>query len=80
MSENTPQKKWYYGVPAVAAWLLLLGPFAFPFLWKSPSFNLFWKIALTILVTALTVYMLLGTMKIVEYVLREIRQIQTVTS
>lgn len=68
--------KWYYGVPAVLLGLILLGPFAFPILWKSPRFNMAWKIILTAAVTLLTVYMIAGTVKIAEYTVREIQRLQ----
>jgi hypothetical protein len=65
---------------ALAVWgaLLLLGPFAFPLLWKSPAFNRFWKIALTVVFTALTVYLLWGTGEIIKYVLKEAKQLQLI--
>jgi putative effector of murein hydrolase len=63
--------KWYYGVPAVLGALFLLGPFAFPLLWKSPAFNRFWKIILTSLITAATIAMLISTWQLVQIILRE---------
>ncbi len=75
--EPAPEKKrWYLSVPSVLAGLIFLGPLAFPLLWKSPSFNRFWKIFLTFAVIAATVYMLMGTWKIVEYVIQEFEKIQ----
>ena len=58
---ETPEKKenpqkWYYGVGAVLFSLFLLGPLGFPLLWKSPRFNLFWKITLTVIFLAATYY------------------------
>ena len=64
MRPMQPQKfptKWYYSIPAVLiALFLLLGPFAFPLLWKSPRFNLTWKILLTAAVAAMTYYIIAG--------------------
>jgi hypothetical protein len=76
--EPAPKVRWYLSVPSVLAALVLLGPFVFPLLWKSPSFNLFWKIFLTIAVTAATAAMLAGSWKIVEYALREMKSLQLI--
>jgi hypothetical protein len=35
---------------------LVLGPLAFPLLWRSRRFTLLWKCVLTVLVTAMTVF------------------------
>ena len=67
--------RWFYNPLVVIGALLLLGPFAFPLLWKSPSFNQFCKIVLTIAVILMTIYMLWGTWKIVDYILREFKQL-----
>ncbi len=75
--EPLPAKSpWYLGVPSVIAALLLLGPLAFPLLWKSPKFNSFWKIFLTVAIIAMTLYMIAGTAKMVEYVMQEFRKVQ----
>jgi len=44
--------------------LFILGPFAFPMLWRSRRFSRGWKIALTLIVTVITVAptLYLGTM------------------
>ena len=68
--------KWYYSIPSVIFSLILLGPFAFPLLWKSPAFNWFWKILITAVVCVATYFMLAGTVKIVQYVLHEFSAMQ----
>ncbi len=68
--------KWYYGPAPVFLGLFLLGPFAFPLLWKSPQFNLFWKILLTFLVAAATLWMIKASAGILESLLAQIKQIQ----
>lgn len=55
--------KWYYKKMPVITSLLLVGPFAFPLLWKSSEFSLFWKIFLTGALTFLTVYCVIFTWK-----------------
>ncbi len=58
-AENTsqvPEKKtpWYLSRPAVIWGLLLIGPFAMPFLWLSPNFKLWVKAVVTLAAIALT--------------------------
>ena len=71
------KSKWYHSVPAVIVGLLLLGPFGFSLLWKSPSFNFFWKIVLTVLVLVMTYYMMAGTAQVVEYLLHEMQDLKS---
>ena len=83
MSEAPEQGKkprWYYGVMSVLTALVILGPFAFPLLWKSPKFNLTFKILLTVVVIALTVYTVVASWHIYEALLRELKTIGSVTS
>ena len=76
--ENLPPRpnKWYYGILPVLGALFFLGPFAFPLLWKSPQFNLFWKVFLTVAVTAATVWMLKATMGIVDILMQQINEMK----
>ena len=70
---NQPNSQWYYKRPAVILALILLGPLAFPFLWKSPHFNVLSKIALTVGVTLLTAYLIYGTWQIVGRVIEDFK-------
>ncbi len=76
MQNPPPAGKWYYGLVPVFLGLLLMGPFAFPILWKSPRFNLFWKVLLTFSVLAATVWMLRASADIVNVLLAQIKQIK----
>ena len=67
-------EKWYYKAVFVIIGLILLGPFAFPVLWKSPNFNLFWKVVLTLIFTFLTYYMFVKTMDVVQMVIDEFKK------
>lgn len=71
---ETPKTRWFYQPLTVIAGLFLLGPFAFPLLWKSPSFSRPWKIFWTLAISIMTVYMIWGTWKIVEIILKEFGQ------
>lgn len=62
--------KWYYGIlPVLIALFFVLGPLAFPLLWKSPNFSRLWKILLTVFVIAATIYMIWGSWEIVKIIL-----------
>lgn len=54
--------KWYYRVGVVLLLLFgVLGPFALPLLWKSPRFPWGLKLALTLLVMAIALW-IIGTL------------------
>ena len=75
LSENSPKPKWYYGLVPVILGLVLMGPFAFPLLWKSPNFNLAWKVILTLSVTALTVWTIWITGQTIKLVINQVRSL-----
>ena len=71
-----PEKpsKWYHGIVPVLIVLFVLGPFGFPLLWKSPRFNRFWKITLTILVILSAIYFVWGSWEIIKTILNEFKR------
>ena len=66
--------RWSYRIPSVLTALILLGPLAYPLLWKSPRYSLAWKIILTVLFTAATIYMIIGTWHIYALLLQHFKQ------
>lgn len=71
-----PQGRWYHDVWFVALMLfVVMGPLAFPLLWKSPRFSLAAKIALTVIVTAITGWVLAAS---VDYVRKIISDLQAI--
>lgn len=52
--------KWYYSRYAVAIGLGTIGPFALPLVWFNPRYTVSTKVALTVLILALTVLILWG--------------------
>ncbi|MFA6600303.1 MAG: hypothetical protein WC352_03040 [Candidatus Omnitrophota bacterium] len=66
--------KWYFWKSSVFVALILLGPLAFPLLWKSPAYSRFWKIFLTVVFTLLTVYCVVATWAVVASVLAEMKR------
>ncbi len=77
MEEVTFKKStpWYLKWWTVIVLLLTIGPFGFPFLWKSKEFNLFWKVFLTILFTALTIALSWGTWETVKLVIARFKEL-----
>ena len=53
-------KKWYYRPWAIVVAILAAGPLGLPLLWFRPATSLYLKIAVTIAVVALTVWMTRG--------------------
>ena len=76
MLNPEPKPKWYYGVGTVLTALVTLGPFAFPLLWKSPRFNFFWKVFLTVFVTAATFWMMKASADVVALLMKQIQEIK----
>ena len=57
--------KWYFRpVPVLVLLFVVIGPFALPLLYKSPHFNKFWKVLLTIVVVIFTCYLIWASIKI----------------
>ena len=71
-----PQGRWYHSVWFVVLMLfVVMGPLAFPLLWKSPRFPLAAKIALTVVVVAFTVWLLGASVHFVTQMLNELQAI-----
>ena len=71
-----PQGRWYHNVWFVVLMLfVVMGPLAFPLLWKSPRFSLAAKIALTAAVSALTAWILGASINIVAKMINELQAI-----
>jgi hypothetical protein len=66
--------QWYYRKWPVLLALLLLGPLAFPLLWKSAEYTRFWKIFLTAVFAFLTVYFLVLTVITYKAVWNEMKK------
>ncbi len=75
MADSLHKEPWYLKWWTVVVLLLTIGPFAFPLLWKSKDFNLFWKIFLTVLFLALTVALSWGTLEIVKTVIKQFKDL-----
>jgi hypothetical protein len=71
------QGRWYHSGYAVALGLATLGPFALPMVWSHPRYRVFTKIALTVLILALTVLL---TYILVIACIRLVAQIRELTT
>ena len=70
------QGHWYHSIWFVVLMLfVVMGPLAFPLLWKSPRFSLAAKITLTAAVSALTVWILGASVDIVTKMINELQAI-----
>ena len=71
-----PQGRWYHSVWFVVLMLfVVMGPLAFPLLWKSPRFSLAAKIALTVVVVAFTVWLLVASIDLVTKTIHELQAV-----
>ncbi len=76
--EKTP---WYHE-PWVVILLIIfvLGPFGLPLVYKSPRFNFFWKIVITLAAMAYTAYLVLLTFQMVKALASELAPLKVLLS
>ena len=75
---NLKNSKWYHRSWFVVLMLIAFGPFAFPLLWKSSSFNKPLKWFLTALFTVLTVLALWGSVETFKLVWKQFEDLRAV--
>ena len=69
-----PSARWYHSVGFVLLMLfVVLGPLGLPLLWKSPRFSQVAKIALTVVVVACTVWLLVASIDLVTKMINELQ-------
>ena len=61
MAEPTEVKWYHHPVIVLLLLFLVLGPFAFPLLYQSPSFDRVWKAVLTVVVLLYTLWLIVVT-------------------
>jgi hypothetical protein len=69
--------EWFHRTPMVILWILLLGPFALPFIWKNPQYNTTNKTIWTIVMIGYTILVTLMLIAIIVFYFRLIGQIAT---
>lgn len=72
--------KWYIRPVAVIIAILLIGPFALPFLWTSPAFKRNHKIIITLLVFILSLWLIESLVRLYTVLLNEIQRIQDISN
>ena len=70
------QIKWYLKPPAIIAAILLLGPFALPMVWLSPAFKKSHKIVITIIITFLTIWIVIASIRLYNILLQRMTELQ----
>ena len=74
---DAPKKiAWFYRPVFVILLLSTLGPFALPWLWKSPAFRPSHKIILTVLTGAITIWLVVLTADTVKAVTGYLKALQ----
>ena len=69
----TPKTKWYFSTSAIVIALLCLGPLALPLVWLNPRYRIVTKLAATVIVIALTIFL---SYLMVNIYLRLIEQVE----
>ena len=69
--------EWYYRTPITILWILFLGPFALPLIFKNPQYNTASKTMWTIVAIIYTVFSILFLIAVVIYYFRWMSNIAT---
>ncbi len=65
--------KWYHRPLVIFIIILVAGPFALPLVWMSPSFKPWHKAAITLLLLALTVWLIKSGVELYAILLKELK-------
>ena len=68
--------KWYYKPVWVVVAILAAGPFALPLVWFSPALKRWHKVAITIAMVAVTLWLVKATVDIYRLLLKEMTELQ----
>ena len=79
MSEEDKKNKvkWYYNPAVDIIAVLVLGPFALPLVWRSPSFKKWMKVILTAAVVIITILTIKYSIMLYNYFLKDIQELQS---
>jgi len=70
--------KWYYRPAPVFIAIFCVGPFALPLLWMSPAFKRIYKILISIVVIAATVWLVKVSVDLYGILLDELEEIRKI--
>ncbi len=80
LSDKAPTEtvKWYHKPATVLLAILFAGVFALPLLWLNPHVKLRYKVILSLLVTAATVWLLKASVDIYIAMIEEMKELQEI--
>lgn len=78
LQSDKPALKWYLHPAVIIIALLVAGPFAIPLVWMSPALKRWHKIAATVLISLLTVWIIMASIDLFRLLLKEMRDLQAV--
>lgn len=78
LNTNKPKIKWYLHPASIVIAIFVTGPIAIPLVWMSPSLNRWHKIAVTIIITLLTIWMIMASITTFKILLKEAKNLQAV--
>jgi hypothetical protein len=70
--------KWYFKPWVLVVAILLAGPFALPLVWMNPGLKRGIKILISVLIAAITVWLVYESVEIVKAVLKEVGELERV--
>ena len=77
MNETNKQTvKWYHKPVWIFVAILAAGPFAMPLVWFSPALKKWHKIAITIALVILTIWLVKATMDIFQTIIKQMADLQ----
>lgn len=71
-----PAVKWYHRPVWIAVAIFAAGPFALPMVWLSPALKRWHKVVITILIAAISIWLVQATVAIYKSILKEMTDLQ----
>jgi len=78
MSRDTAGTKWYHKPVIILVAILAAGPFALPLVWTSPSLKLWHKLAVTLALLALTIWLVKSGVELYGILLKELKSLSEI--
>jgi len=72
------QVKWYLKPLVVFVFILMAGPFALGLVWMSPAFKRWHKAAITLLVLAITIWLVKSGVELYGILLKELKSLSEI--
>ena len=70
--------KWIYKPVSIVIAILVIGPFALPLVWMSPALKRWHKAAITVLLLAVTMWLVTASAKIYSEFLKELNELRVI--